>query len=185
MDGNGLPSYISELAHHIQAFAPLSEKVDAITIPGFFSNRFHENKKVLMTIAAIMIIVFFITLRGQLPHCRGKLFQPALRRFLHQHGHSSRVLFWFILHRRLPAESASDFLQAIVMIIALLPCTGAGHGRRRRTGRRYQQRPGIPGFLSLITSANPPTCEASNGIALSGRQASIPVFPSPQQLAWA
>jgi sodium/proline symporter len=32
---------------------------DSITIPDFFSNRFKENKKVLMTISALFILVFF------------------------------------------------------------------------------------------------------------------------------
>lgn len=32
---------------------------DAITIPDFFSNRFKETKKVIMTIAALFILIFF------------------------------------------------------------------------------------------------------------------------------
>ena len=36
-----------------------SEKAKAITLPEFFSNRFHEDKKVIMTIAALFILVFF------------------------------------------------------------------------------------------------------------------------------
>ena len=38
--------------------------VDAITIPDFFSGRFHEKKGVLMTIASVMIIVFFTPYAG-------------------------------------------------------------------------------------------------------------------------
>ena len=33
-----------------------SEKAEAITLPEFFSNRFHEEKKVIMTIAAVFIL---------------------------------------------------------------------------------------------------------------------------------
>ena len=36
-----------------------SEKVRAITLPEFFSNRFHEGGKVIMTIAALFILIFF------------------------------------------------------------------------------------------------------------------------------
>ena len=32
---------------------------DAITVPDFFSNRFREKKKVLMTISAVFILIFF------------------------------------------------------------------------------------------------------------------------------
>ena len=33
--------------------------VNAFTIPDFFSNRFHEKKKVLMSISSVIIIIFF------------------------------------------------------------------------------------------------------------------------------
>jgi sodium/proline symporter len=36
---------------------------DSITIPDFFSNRFKEKKKVLMTIAALFILIFFTVMR--------------------------------------------------------------------------------------------------------------------------
>ena len=36
-----------------------SERVGAITIPEYFSNRFHEQKPVLLVIASLLIIVFF------------------------------------------------------------------------------------------------------------------------------
>ena len=36
-----------------------SEKARAITLPEYFSNRFHENRKVIMTIAAVFILIFF------------------------------------------------------------------------------------------------------------------------------
>ena len=32
---------------------------NSITLPEFFSNRFHEKKKVIMTIAALFILIFF------------------------------------------------------------------------------------------------------------------------------
>lgn len=37
-----------------------TEVVDAITIPDYFSNRFHDKKKILMLIAAFFILIFFI-----------------------------------------------------------------------------------------------------------------------------
>lgn len=36
-----------------------SERTNAITLPEYFSNRFHEKSKVVMTIAALFILVFF------------------------------------------------------------------------------------------------------------------------------
>ena len=42
-----------------------SEKANnSITVPDFFSNRFHDNKHILMTIAAIIILLFFSIYTG-------------------------------------------------------------------------------------------------------------------------
>ena len=54
-----------------------SEKAgNAITVPDFFSNRFHDTKHILMTIAAVIILLFFTiysvvyrTLSGCIPLC--------------------------------------------------------------------------------------------------------------------
>src|SRR5690554_3777090 len=47
---------------------------DAITIPDFFSNRFKENKKVIMTIAALFILIFFTVYAASCLVTMGKLF---------------------------------------------------------------------------------------------------------------
>ena len=44
-----------------------SASVDAITIPGFFSKRFHEKNKIILIIASAFIIIFR-TPRGTVPH---------------------------------------------------------------------------------------------------------------------
>ena len=48
--------------------------VNAFTIPDFFSNRFHEKKKVLMTISSLIIIIFFAVYAAQCLSSCGKLF---------------------------------------------------------------------------------------------------------------
>lgn len=37
---------------------------NAITLPDFFSNRFRENKKVIMTLSALFILIFFTVYSG-------------------------------------------------------------------------------------------------------------------------
>ncbi len=52
-----------------------SEKAgNAITLPDFFSNRFHEKKKVVMTIAALFILIFFTVYAASCLVTCGKLF---------------------------------------------------------------------------------------------------------------
>ena len=47
---------------------------NAITLPDFFSNRFHEKKKVLMLIASLIILIFFAVYAGSCFVTCGKLF---------------------------------------------------------------------------------------------------------------
>ena len=51
-----------------------SERVHAITIPAFFSNRFHDKKNVLSTVAAVIILLFFCVYTGSCFVTCGKLF---------------------------------------------------------------------------------------------------------------
>ena len=47
---------------------------NAITIPDFFSNRFKENKKIVLTISSLIILVFFSVYVGSCFATCGKLF---------------------------------------------------------------------------------------------------------------
>ena len=52
-----------------------SEKAgNAITLPEFFSNRFHEKSKAIMTIAAVFILIFFTVYAASCLVTCGKLF---------------------------------------------------------------------------------------------------------------
>lgn len=48
--------------------------VNAFTLPDFFSNRFHEKKKIIMTICSLIIIIFFSVYAAQCLSTCGKLF---------------------------------------------------------------------------------------------------------------
>ena len=97
-----------------------SEKANAITLPEFFSNRFHEKSKVIMTIAALFILIFFTVYAASCLVTCGKLFSTL---FGFDYVPMMIVGAVFVLIYTIIggflAESASDFMQAIVMIIAL------------------------------------------------------------------
>ena len=105
-----------------------SEKAgNAITLPEYFSNRFHENRKVIMTIAAVFILIFFTVYAASCLVTCGKLFStlfdlPYIPMMI---VGAVFVLIYTIIGGFL-AESASDFMQAVVMIIALgvIVCVG-------------------------------------------------------------
>ena len=139
-----------------------SVKLDAITIPGFFSKRFHENKKIILSIASIFIIVFFTVYAGQCLASCGKLFMNLFGLGYHEMMIAAAifVLFYTFLGGFL-AESASDFMQAVVMIITLVAIfilaivNAGGWSAVIANAKSYD------GFFSLFTTASPSTTEVN------------------------
>ena len=161
-----------------------SVAVDAITIPDFFSRRFRENKRVLMTIASVMIIVFFTPYAGSCLMACGKLFSQL---FGADYNTMVIVAAVFVLTYTFLggflAESTSDFMQAIVMIVALVLVVVLGIAAAGGLTTVIENAKGIPGFLSLVTSANP-TGEAANGSALFGEASKYTGLAIASAMAW-
>ncbi len=138
---------------------------NSITLPEFFSNRFRENKKVIMTIAALFILVFFTVYASSCFVTCGKLFSTLFGTdyvAMMLLG-AVFVLIYTILGGFL-AESASDFMQSIVMIVALtviviIATVKAGGIDAVLTNARE-----IPGFLELFGIANPNIVDGQQSI---------------------
>lgn len=93
---------------------------DAITIPDFFSNRYKEKNKIIMTIAAIFILVFFTIYAASCFVTVGKLFSTLFGFSYHTMmiaGALFVIVYTFL--GGFLAESVSDFMQGIVMVLAL------------------------------------------------------------------
>ena len=138
-----------------------SEKAgNAITLPEYFSNRFHEKKKVVMTIAAIFILIFFTVYAASCLVTCGKLFStlfdmPYIPMMI---VGAVFVLIYTILGGFL-AESASDFMQAIVMIIALGVVVTVGTAAAGGLGAVIENAKSIPGFFDFFGIATPTTVD--------------------------
>ena len=158
--------------------------VDAITIPDFFSNRFHEKKRVLMTIASVMIIVFFTPYAGSCLMACGKLFSQL---FGASYNTMVIVAALFVLTYTFLggflAESTSDFMQAVVMILALVLVVVLGIVAAGGINAVISNAEKIPGFLSFITSASP-TGESANGVALFGDASKYSGLAIASAMAW-
>ena len=50
-----------------------------MTIPEYLSNRFHDNKNILKTISAIVIVVFFLVYTASAFAAGGKLFSSVMK----------------------------------------------------------------------------------------------------------
>ncbi|MEA5059105.1 MAG: sodium/proline symporter PutP [Candidatus Pelethousia sp.] len=141
---------------------------DAITVPDFFSNRYHEKKKVIMTIAAVFILIFFTVYASSCFVTCGKLFSTLF-------GTSYRtmmiagavfVLIYTFLGGFL-AESASDFLQAVVMVFALSIILITGSVAAGGFGAVVENAKSIPGFFTFFGIASP-TVDAAGVQQLAG-----------------
>ncbi len=129
---------------------------DAITIPDFISNRFKEKKKVILTIAAAFILVFFSVYAASCFVAVGKLFSALFDTeyiFMMLLGALFVVVYTFI--GGFLAESASDFMQGIVMISALTVVLIMGIINAGGIGDVIENAKAIPGFLDFFGKANP------------------------------
>ena len=143
---------------------------NSITLPEFFSNRFREDKKVIMTLAALFILVFFTVYASSCLVTCGKLFSTLF-------GASYQsmlilgavfVLLYTILGGFL-AESASDFMQAIVMIVALAVVVILSTIKAGGLDAVVANAQSIPGFLEFFGIAQPAVDEAGTQLVEAGK----------------
>jgi len=129
---------------------------NSITLPEFFSNRFRENKKTIMLIAAAFILIFFTVYASSCFVTCGKLFSTLFDAdyVTMMIVGAVFVLLYTILGGFL-AESASDFMQAIVMIVALSVIVILGTAQAGGLGAVIENSKQIPGFLEFFGLATP------------------------------
>lgn len=167
-----------------------SEKANAITLPEFFSNRFHEKSKIIMTVAALFILIFFTVYAASCLVTCGKLFS-TLFGFDYvpmMIAGAVFVLIYTIIGGFL-AESASDFMQAIVMVIALIVIVVTGTVAAGGLDAVVDNAKSIPGFFEFFGIANPVTDangvqQSLNGQPLFGEAGTYGVLSVVSCLAW-
>ena len=133
---------------------------NSITLPDFFSNRFREKNKVIMSLSALFILIFFTVYASSCFVTCGKLFAqlfdaPYIAMMI---VGAIFVLLYTILGGFL-AESASDFMQGIVMITALTVIVIIGTVRAGGIGTVVENAKSIPGFFEFFGMANPTTVD--------------------------
>lgn len=129
---------------------------DAITVPDYFSNRFRENKKIIMTISALFILVFFTIYAASCFLTVGKLFTSLFGLPYHwmMIAGAAFVIVYTLLGGFL-AESVSDFMQAIVMITALAVVMVVSVNYAGGIGAVIDNLQNIPGFLEFFGIGSP------------------------------
>ncbi len=162
---------------------------NSITVPDFFSNRFHENSKVILGIAAIFILVFFTVYASSCFVTCGKLFSTLFDLPYHwmMIAGAVFVIFYTFVGGFL-AESVSDFMQAIVMIFALITILGAGTVAAGGISAVIENAKAIPGYLTLNSTATPVVedgvQQVVNGVAQFGNSTPYGILSVVSMLAW-
>ena len=146
---------------------------NSITLPEFFSNRFREEKKVIMTLSALFILIFFTVYAASCFVTCGKLFSTlfGLDYKVMMILGAVFVLVYTILGGFL-AESASDVMQAIVMIGALSVIVVISVFKAGGIDAVAENAQSIPGFFEFFGLASPSLSEAGEQIVENG----APVF---------
>ena len=132
-----------------------SEKVNANTIPDFFSNRFHDKSGMLTLAAAIIIIVFFVPYTASGFASVGKLFNSLFGVNYHVAMIvGAAVIVAYTMAGGFLAASTTDFLQSIIMTIALIVVVVFGISSVDGMANVTNAVDGLPGYLSLTNLFN-------------------------------
>lgn len=118
--GLGIGTYINWLivAKRIRTY---THEVNAITLPDFFSRRYHDDKNILMCIAALVIIIFFIPYTASGFAACGKLFSSIFDiGYVPAMLIGAVVIVAYTATGGFLAASTTDLIQSIVMSIALI-----------------------------------------------------------------
>ena len=152
-----------------------SQKIDAFTIPDFFARRFGENKRILTTISALFIIIFFVPYTASGFSACGKLFSSLFGMdYMTAMIISAAVIILYCTLGGFLAASTTDFIQSIVMTIALFVVVGFSEGIIHGFDNVFANVQNLDGYLDLFKGYNVATQETMSYGAL----------PVASTLAW-
>ncbi|MDO5291893.1 MAG: sodium/proline symporter PutP [bacterium] len=126
---------------------------NSITIPDFFSNRFRDKKNILMTIASIMIIVFFTVYTASGFSACGKLFQTIFKADYHiAMIVCGLVIVAYTFIGGFLAASTSDFVQGILMSISIIIVLIIGTVKAGGIQTVIDNARSLPGYLDAFST---------------------------------
>lgn len=132
--------------------------LDAITIPEFFSKRFHDKRNILSLIAAVIIIVFFIPYTASGFAACGKLFASLFGvNYVGAMIVSAIVIVGYTAAGGFLAASITDFIQSIIMTIAIFAILAFATATAGGIGAVVDNVKSMSGYLSLTNSYDPAT----------------------------
>ncbi|MBR2561083.1 MAG: sodium/proline symporter [Eubacterium sp.] len=137
-------------------------RTGSITVPDFFSDRYGDDRRILMLIGALVIIVFFIPYTGSGFAACGKLFSSLFG--VSYHGAmivSAIVIIVYTMLGGFLAVSTTDFIQSIIMTVALFIVLGFGIHMAGGMDAVIANAQQLSGYLSFTQTHDPVSGAAS------------------------
>lgn len=136
---------------------------NAITIPDFFSNRYRDKSHWLLGISAIFIVIFFIPYTASGFAACGKLFSSLFGiNYMAAMVISAVIIVGYTALGGFLAASTTDFIQSIVMTIALIIVIGFGVTSAGGLDVVMENAKALPGYLSMTSSYDVVSQEANS-----------------------
>lgn len=130
-----------------------SSKLDAITVPEFFSKRYGDDKHILTAVAAVVIVIFFIPYTASGFSACGKLFNTLFgMNYMVAVVLSAAVIILYCVLGGFLAVSTTDLLQSITMTIALVVVVAFGTSVAGGFDVVINNAKELPGYLSMVQS---------------------------------
>lgn len=148
---------------------------NSITLPSFFSNRYRDEKKILQSIGAIFIVIFFIPYTASGFAACGKLFS-SLFGINYQVAMviSALIIVGYTTLGGFLAASTTDFIQSIIMSIALVIVFIFGINVAGGMSAVVENAQSLPGYLTMHTTYDP----------VSGTEQPYPIISIISMIAW-
>ena len=152
-----------------------SEHIKAITIPDYFSKRFHDEKHTLSLIAALVILIFFVPYTASGFKAVGTLFNSLFGWNYHVSMLiGAAVIIGYTVLGGFAAVSTTDLIQSIFMTIALVVIVFFGIAQAGGIGAVAANAASLPGYLNVFKGYD----------AASGSAGSFGFFSVCTTLAW-
>ena len=132
-----------------------SARLGSITVPDFLAARFHDNTKLIETLGALTIIVFFVPYTASGFAACGKLFN-SLFGFSYMPAMiiSAAVIVAYCALGGFMAASVTSLIQSIVMTFALIVVCFFGINAAGGWDAVMDNARSVPGYLSLFASTD-------------------------------
>lgn len=132
-----------------------TSKVEAVTLPDFFAKRFGDKKHIITLIAALFIVIFFVPYTASGFAACGKLFSSLFGiSYTKAMIVSAIVIVVYCTLGGFLAASTTDFIQSIIMTLALLVVLGVGEGVVNGFGNVFDNVKNFDGYLNVFKGYN-------------------------------